>query len=149
VFEISQSATRTARAILALRERNRQDVENARLLDYLFEQPILSIGMAQAHLGCTYATAKKHVEQFVEKGLLREVTGHERNRRYRYDPYLALFDSAGFLPDAGDVPGDQPIQVTQSPDDGRERDAGGSVRSPASKAAHAPKPRGRRESKSR
>jgi Fic family protein len=110
VFEISQSATATARAILALRERNRQDVENTRLLDYLFEQPILSIGMAQTHLRCTYATAKKHVEQFAEKGLLREITGHQRNRRYRYDPLMALFDAPEFV--AGQ--NNEPVEITRT-----------------------------------
>ena len=63
--------------------------------------------MAQTHLGCTHATAKKHVEQFVEKGLLREVTGHERNRRYRYDPLHALFDAPEFV--AG--PNDEPVAI--------------------------------------
>ncbi|GAB1544168.1 hypothetical protein NUACC21_68440 [Scytonema sp. NUACC21] len=31
------------------------------------------------------------VEQFVELGLLQEITGWQRNRIYRYEPYLALF----------------------------------------------------------
>jgi Fic family protein len=113
VFEVSRSATATARAILALREQNRQDVQNMRLLDYLFERPILSIGMAQAHLGCTYATAQKYVDQFAAKGLLREITGHERNRRYRYGPYLALFESPAFAP-AATEPDEQPVQITRS-----------------------------------
>jgi Fic family protein len=99
VREVSQAATATARAILELREAHRQQIaeraagNNAlRLLDGLYEHPILSVRMAEHHLGCSYATAAKTVEEMQRLGILREVTGQQRNRRYRYDPYLALFD---------------------------------------------------------
>lgn len=101
ISEVSQSATATARAILDLRERHRQDIAQKiggsilalRLLDYLFEQPVISVRMAQQNLQCAYVTAGKLVEQFVELGLLREITGGHRNRLYRYEPYLALFET--------------------------------------------------------
>src|SRR5271157_2561905 len=113
VLEVSQSATKTARAILSLREQHRQLVESPRLLDYLFEQPIVSVKIVQKHLACTYPTAKKQIKQFVEWRLLREITGHERNQRYRYDPYLALFESPGFA--AVPTPDEnEPIQVTRT-----------------------------------
>ena len=92
VFEVSQAATATARQILALRDNHRQLARHQALLDYLFEQPIFSISMVQARLGCGFATASKYVEQMAEQGLLREVTGNQRNRRFRYDPYLSLFE---------------------------------------------------------
>jgi Fic family protein len=104
VFEVSQAATNTARKILALREDHRQLVKQQPLLDYLFEQPIVSINLVQERLGCGFPTASKYVEQFVEDGILRETTGNQRNRRYRYDPYLSLFESPDFAPFApGDV----------------------------------------------
>ncbi len=53
--------------------------------------------------GCFYAigpirdttgvTANKLVDQFVDLRLLKEVTGQQRNRRHRYEPYVALFES--------------------------------------------------------
>ena len=98
VFEVSQAATATARKILTLREEHRERVKQPALLDYLFEQPIVSIQMVQDRLVCTPPTAGKYVEQFVEVGILRETTGNQRNRRYRYDPYLALFESPDFAP---------------------------------------------------
>ena len=106
VYEVSQSATNTARAILQLREQHRQATAKlsasggtaARLLDYLFEQPIVSVRMVEKKLGCAYVTAGKLVDQFGELGLLKEITGQQRNRRYRYEPYLALFES----PSTGD-----------------------------------------------
>jgi len=99
VYEVSQEATQTARNILSLREQQRQTISEKlgggasglRLLDYLFEQPIVTVRMVQRTLGCSYATANKSVNQFTEARILREVTGWQRNRRYRFEPYLALF----------------------------------------------------------
>lgn len=36
-------------------------------------------------------------------GLLVEITGNERNRRYRFEPYIRLFDCPALTP-----PGDEP-----------------------------------------
>ncbi|MBN1854456.1 MAG: Fic family protein [Pirellulales bacterium] len=101
VYEVSQSATNTAREILQLREQHRQATAElgvsggtaARLLDYLFEQPIVSVRMVEKKLGCAYVTAGKLIDQFVELAILQEITGQQRNRRFRYEPYLALFES--------------------------------------------------------
>src|SRR5271166_5291 len=110
VFEVSQAATATARKILELREQHCQLVKVPALLDYLFEQPLVSINMVQARLGCGYPTASKYVEQFVEAGILEETTGYQRNRRFRYDPYLSLFESPDFAPFTAV---DEPIADTQ------------------------------------
>ncbi|BAQ62905.1 hypothetical protein GM3708_3311 [Geminocystis sp. NIES-3708] len=61
------------------------------LLDLLFTQPIVNINLVQTHLNSSYNTAKKTVDHFIQLGLFKEITGYQRNRRYRYDPYLALF----------------------------------------------------------
>jgi Fic family protein len=100
VSAVSQAATDTARQILNLREAHRQrihqelssSVNSLRLLDYLFQQPIVSVQSVRQHLNCAYTTASKLVEQQVALGLLRETTGYQRNRRYHYDAYLALFE---------------------------------------------------------
>jgi Fic family protein len=62
-----------------------------RLLDYLFEQPLVTVRMVEHVLDCSYATANKLVEQLVEAGTLREMTGWQRNRRYQFEPYVELF----------------------------------------------------------
>ena len=102
VGEVSREATETAQAILQMREEHRRVIGaelggNAfalPLLDLLFEQPLVTISIVEQRLKCVYVTASKLVEQFVRLGLLKEITGHRRNRRYRYEPYLALFHSA-------------------------------------------------------
>lgn len=109
VLETSRSATETAREILALRESSRHRVgerfsgsPNAlRLLDYAFERPVLSIRMAEDFLDCSYGTARNLVGDFEELGLLREITGQKRNRRYRFDPYLEVFERQS-LPTPGE-----------------------------------------------
>jgi Fic family protein len=106
VHQVSREATDTARNILNMRETHRQ-LLNERLaqdkiaatpydfkfLEYLFKQPITTVRMAEQHLKCTFVTAGKVVERFVKLGLLQEMTGFQRNRRFRYVPYLALFDT--------------------------------------------------------
>jgi Fic family protein len=101
IEEVSRSAMATARAIMNLRETHRQLIgeklgrraaQGMRLLDYLFEQPLVSVPLVEKRLDCSFVTANKLVEQLKVMNLLRETTGWQRNRRYRYDPYLALFD---------------------------------------------------------
>lgn len=99
VAEVSASATATAEAILALQNEHRQivleKVGNAplgqRLLDFLLQQPLVSVRAIEAQLDCAYVTANKLVEQFAALGILREMTGGQRNRQYEYSPYLRLF----------------------------------------------------------
>lgn len=123
VYEVSQAATATARAILNLREGHRQMIaqkiggsaNGLRLLDFLFEQPLIAVRLVGRHLQSSYVTASKLVDQFVELGLLREATGWQRNRRYRYEPYLALFEPPGSVITAV-ASKDPAIQTTRGED---------------------------------
>jgi hypothetical protein len=65
-----------------------------RLLDYLYKQPIISVRLVEQHLKSSFVTANKMVEQFIKLDILSETTGRQRNRRYAYAPYLALFESS-------------------------------------------------------
>lgn len=84
-----------------------------RLLDYLFEQPLITVRVVEKRLQSSYVTAGKLVDQLVELGMLREITGYQRNRRYRYEPYLAFFDP-GIQPPAAEAEGGTTIQTTES-----------------------------------
>jgi Fic family protein len=115
VAEVSHAATATAREILKLREKGREMSlaspgganYDQRLVDFLFERPIVNVRMVEQGLECSFAKANGMVKAFVELGLLEEMTGWQRNRRYRFKPYLALFDAA---PDAKTTPADSPSQ---------------------------------------
>jgi Fic family protein len=111
----ADEAARTASDIVALRERHRVMVQERglgmnglRLLDLLFEQPIVNVGLVGDRLGVVYGTANRLVPRFEELNLLAPVSGAQRNRRYRYAPYLALFEEQP-LPSA-----DEPPEATES-----------------------------------
>ena len=103
VLEASESAANTARAILNLRESHRAKISGIRrgarlaprLLDLLFEHPVMTARLAEKLLGCAYVTAGNLLDQFEKTEIVRETTGFKRNRRYRYEPLLRLFDAVG------------------------------------------------------
>lgn len=67
-----------------------------RVLDRLFDRPIVSVAQVAEMVEATYATGNNLVARLVQFGILKEITGHARNRRFRYEPYVHLF---------GDEPG--------------------------------------------
>lgn len=77
-----------ARGLLVLREAYRQQLHQGRaakqleLLDALFRWPIITVNRASEILNMTHQGATKHVRSLEQKGILREVTGNERNRMY-------------------------------------------------------------------
>jgi Fic family protein len=101
VSEVSRQAAETARRILALREMHRNLITDKlgyaagnghRVLDQLFERPITSVKDVTSLTGTTYTAANQLVERLVQAGILAEITGQARNRRFRYDAYVRLFD---------------------------------------------------------
>jgi Fic family protein len=101
VREVASEATDTATSIVAMRELHRDRVGDERagrnlqrVLDLLFQQPIITVPMVQRHLAVTYATANTLVRRLVELRVLQELTGQRRNRRFGYRAYLALFEPA-------------------------------------------------------
>jgi Fic family protein len=100
VGEVSRSATETARKIFELRQKHQSLIRDKAsnqtnaglLLDYLLEQPIVNVRLVEAHVKCAFVTADKLVKQFEKLRIVKEVSGGQRNRRYEYSPYLALFE---------------------------------------------------------
>jgi len=100
VFEVSQQATETARQILLLRERHRQIITDEfgraagngyRVLEHLFQHPIVAATGVQELIQTSYPAANNLVTQFVTHGVLHEMTGQKRNRRFLYRDYIDLF----------------------------------------------------------
>lgn len=115
VAETADEAVTTARNILTLREQHRAlileknlGIGGLTLLDLLFERPLVNVNLVKTHLKVSFATANKLVEQLEGLGLLVETTGGQRNRRYRYRPYLALFE------EQQGTEASVPVQTTES-----------------------------------
>ena len=100
VAEVANEATETAREIVQLRESHRQQLINdlgrgaangLRFLESLYQRPIFNVANVSELLGISPQAANKLTERLVRMGLVREITGNQRNRVFRYDPYIALF----------------------------------------------------------
>ena len=121
VAEMAEEATATARSIISLRENHRaliqehsRAVNALRLLDLLFERPLINVNLVKANLDIAFVTANKLVEQFEALGLLEETTGGSRNRRYRYTPYLMLFVDRDLEATDLEATKGVPIQTTET-----------------------------------
>lgn len=107
VASVSREATETARRILALREEHRATVtahlgraagNGHRVLESLYQRPIVSVSEVQELTGTTYTAANTLVARLTQVGILQEVTGYKRNRVFRYAPYIALFGDTPHAP---------------------------------------------------
>jgi Fic family protein len=110
VIDVAGEATETARRVLLLRERHRAAITEGlgyaagnghKVLESLFDRPIVSVNDIQETTGTTWAAANNLVARMVEIGILYEVTGNARNRRFRYSPYISLFNEQ--VPADGDT----------------------------------------------
>jgi Fic family protein len=101
VAAVATEASQTAAAILRMREDYRARITETlgraaanghRILDRLFQQPIITVATVREWLDITPAGANQLVNRLTELGVLREITGYARNRRFRFEPYLQLFE---------------------------------------------------------
>jgi Fic family protein len=104
VIFVAMEAADTARRILQLREQHRAAItaqlgraagNGHKVLESLFDRPIVSVGDVRNLTGTTYVAANGLVSRLVKVGVLREMTGNLRNRRFDYAPYIALFNDTG------------------------------------------------------
>lgn len=111
IVSVSEQATRTARRVLDLREEHRRGITDSlgraagnghRVLEHLYENPIVSVNQVKELIGTTYQAANDLVGRMVDGGILREYTGQVRNRKFMYDKYINLF---GDTSDESEPPG--------------------------------------------
>lgn len=100
IDEVSVQATETARQILEMREEHRSRIAKKlgraagnghRVLEALFDKPIVAVADVQGLTGTSYAAANSLVARMVEAGILKEITGYARHRRFSYQEYIHLF----------------------------------------------------------
>lgn len=103
VIEVSRQATDTARRILALREADRRIVTDNlgraagnghRVLEHLYASPIVSVADMRRWIAASNPAANDLAARLAACGILREFTGHKRNRRFVYQRYIDLFQDS-------------------------------------------------------
>jgi len=62
-----------------------------KLLLYMFSKPIVNITQISNDLNIAFNTASSLIQQFSQAGILKELTGHSRNRLFVLWKYLDLF----------------------------------------------------------
>ena len=101
VRDVAREGARTAGEILRLREHHRDLVSQKltraqsgsaiQLLDHMFRAPVVSINSVSNVINRSFANASTLVSRLCELDILEEITGRERDRLFRYSPYVALF----------------------------------------------------------
>lgn len=102
VLEVSNESASTVRRINQLREHDRaligrEFVRGAgsalRILEFLYSRPIVTVTELAEVGGVTFQAANTLAKRLGELGILQEVTGHARNRRFRYERYVSIFSA--------------------------------------------------------
>jgi len=113
VNEVAQEAITTARSIVQLREKHRNIIAvhfsrsagpAHQLLEYLYERPVITVNGVAKVTGLSYANANRLVMKLQEHGLLQQMDKYQRNRRFVYSEYLAMFADEEMPKDEHEVP---------------------------------------------
>ena len=104
--EVSVEATDTAKHILRMKEEHSRRVSDElrnspngiKLLEKLFEHPIITVNSAANLLEVSYPTANSLINEFCRMGILEFDPIVQRNRKYKYAPYVALLQAGTDTP---------------------------------------------------
>lgn len=66
----------------------------SKLIELLYQRPIISISDIIEPLDVSKQTASVLVKEFEEKGILKEITGYERNKLFAFDRYLTIYSQS-------------------------------------------------------
>lgn len=101
VAETADNATQTLSDILALKVKLEQKILTSfgkrsntavHLLQYLFKKPVVHVNQIKDLNKSSYKSANDLVSEFVNAGILKEMTGQNRNRVFVFDEYLKMFE---------------------------------------------------------
>ena len=99
IADAAQHTTETFRSIIALRQEYDTKiltlgsrVKNAqKLLHLMYATPIVNARSVEKELGISFSSANRLLKSLTELGVLKETTGHSRNRLFVLEQYLNLF----------------------------------------------------------
>lgn len=98
IYDISQQATKAAKLIMDLQSKDRVLVNTLgkasptafRLLDLLFEYPVISSPSVSKKLELSPPAARRAINNLEQLGILKEISGKKRDRLYAYDAYVEI-----------------------------------------------------------
>ncbi|MCV6631158.1 MAG: Fic family protein [Flavobacteriaceae bacterium] len=100
VIETAQKSSQTLSNILEMKnilelkinsEFGRKSQNAMVLLQYLLKKPIVNVNQAKEETKLSYNAANSLISDFINAGILKEVTGYNRNRVFMFDDYLKKF----------------------------------------------------------
>jgi Fic family protein len=105
VVATADAAVETAKNILELQTAHRDLLWQKKIsspyavgiLERLFHTPYVSVNDVATHFSMTYPTAAKVIGQLEEIGILKEVSGKQRDKRYLYVDYMNLLSEGAGL----------------------------------------------------
>ena len=100
VIKVAEQGVSTGNRLLTLFEADRAKIAALgrsaasahRLHQELQRSPLVAVPDAAKKLGISQPTLQKALEQMLELGIVREVTGKRRGRLYQYHDYLEILD---------------------------------------------------------
>ncbi len=98
IFEISKQATEAAKAIMNLQIEHRKQINSLgrtsanslRLLDLLYQKPLIKVPKVAINLGLSQPAARKAINNLQELKILTEISGKRRDRVYFYESYMGI-----------------------------------------------------------
>ena len=98
VIDTCEEATQTAREIIALKdsliaqlyEHSISSIYAVKLIDLLFQKPLISSNDITKNLSISKEAVNELVKRFEGAGILREITGKQRYRRYFFRDYVDI-----------------------------------------------------------
>ena len=75
-----------------LQAEKRATLRSMQLLDFLFQNPLVTIASVKEALHVTFQGASDQVSLFMDLTILEELTGQKRSRRFAFAPYLKALE---------------------------------------------------------
>jgi len=94
VSEVSTQAVETAGKIMDLQDRDKEQLINdskaIMLLNFLFQKPLITVQDVKEKMSVSDSSARRLISKLVDKAILVETTGYQRNRRFIYSDYFDI-----------------------------------------------------------
>ncbi len=100
IAETAEKSSQTLLNILELKEEienkisnefGRKSQQGILLLQYLLKKPSITVNQAKEAIALSYNAANSLITDFIKAGILKEVTGYNRNRVFIFHQYLKQF----------------------------------------------------------